>query len=798
MRSDLADSCVKLRSDLEIRPETPESQSHVILKDPLTLRFYRFTWVQAAVLRGLDGRHDAGAVAEAASAQCLVKVERSQVEDFTAKLRGLLLLDDAPTWARLESLAKRRHRILDSLLSVKIHAVNPDRWLARIDRRMGRFFFGPAFLTLAWVSIAAGAILSILNWEQLYLSLPRLFTLYSIPLILIVAFAVITTHELAHGLTLKHFGGKVEELGFLFLYFFPAFYCNVSDAWLLKKRERMLVSAAGGFVQLVVWSWATIMWRLLSPETLGSRICLIAVAFSGVQTVLNFIPLIRLDGYYLLSDFLETPNLRQKAFGHLKRMFNAWLTGTGVPAASGTRREQRIFMVYGLSSFVFSAGLLLFVLARLGSWMITEYRTWGILMFSVICVSVVPAASKENVAATGKLLASLGARVRKSPYLSTMLAAALVACFLPWELKVTGDFTILPNSAVSVNLQVPGTLTKILVDEGTPVKSGDVLAEIQNLELSNAYEDTRGELASSRASLSLLKAGSRPEEIERARRVLETKRTDLESAGRVEQERRMLRDTVAKREAELENARNNYERSRTLFDQGLIPKNEMDRDQTAFAVAQKALAEAEGVLKVLEERTDGTRQVKMRELAQAQSELNILLAGSRKESIEAMAAEVARLEEKLNILGQQLEQLKIRSPINGVVTTPYLRNKIGEYIDKGSSFCEVVDARLVLVDMPVPEKEIGDVAIGYPIVLKVNAYPKRSFTALVKAISPVATPGEQDRKVVVRAELGNDQGQLRAGMTGVGKIQCGKRMIGELVTRRLVRWLRTEFWEYLP
>jgi putative peptide zinc metalloprotease protein len=797
LRFALAENRAKLRSELEIRPETSDRKSPVVVKDPVTKRFYRFTWVQATVLAGLDGGHDAATVAKSASEECQVTVETRQVEDFIQKLQGLLLLDNALSWARLETLSKRKHRILDSFLSIKIHASNPDRLLTILDRTFGRFFFGPFFHALAWVSIAAGVILSIVNWEQLFVSMPELFTLYSIPLIVVIAFAVMTIHEFGHALALKHFGGRVEEMGLLILYLIPGFYCNVSDAWMLKKRQRMQVSAAGGFIQLILWSWATIIWRLLSPETFGSRVCLITIAFSGIQTLFNFNPLIRLDGYYLLSDLLEVPNLRQKAFSYLKDKLRFWLTGRCRRRSIGDR-ERRVLWFYGVSSFAFSAVLILIVLGRVGTWMVGEYRTWGVLLFSLICLTVVPVTNKENVAATGKLARDMGTRIRKAPYLLIGAVVLIAAGFIPWELKVTAEFSILPGKTVAINPDVEGTVKSINVDEGSQVKKGEVLAELQNLELSNNYEETRGQLATSQASLNLLKAGSRPEEIERARRSIETKRTDLDNAGRVEQERKVLLDTVAKREAELKNAEANYERSRSLFGQGLIARNEMERDQTTFAVAQKELATAQGQLKVLEERTDRDRQLRTKALAESQSELNILLAGTRKESIQAVEAEVAKLEEKVNILGEQLQHLKIRSSIDGVISTPYLKNKIGAYVEKGNLFCQIVDVRVVVIDMPVPEKEIADVTIGYPIIVKVSAYPKQLFMAQVKNISPLAVPAGQERKVAIRGELVNADGTLKAGMTGVAKILCGKRMIGELVTRRIIRWLRTEFWEYLP
>ncbi len=346
--------------------------------------------------------------------------------------------------------------------------------------------------------------------------------------------------------------------------------------------------------------------------------------------------------------------------------------------------------------------------------------------------------------------------------------------------------------------RIDGTLKSVLVDEGTRVSRGDVLAELQNLDLSNAYEDTRGELEERRAALELLKAGARPEEIDRAKRLVETKQAEMSNTLRVEQERKVLLETVAKRRAELAQARANYERSHRLMQEGLIARNEVERDRTTFEVQQQELSEAEGQLKVLAERTDRTYQVKRKEVGQAQSELRILQAGSRKESIRAVEAEVAKLETSAGILEQQLEFLKIRAEIDGVVATPYLRNRAGEYLAKGAALCEIVSIGVVKIDMPVPEKEIADVHPGYTITMKVRGYPKRSFEAEVRAISPVAVQSGSERMVLVQGELENRDGLLKAGMTGVGKILCGKRRVGELATRRLVRWLRTEFWEYLP
>jgi multidrug resistance efflux pump len=797
LRLEMAELYGKLRSDVELRAESPDKNSPIVLKDPITGRFYRFTSVQGAVLRSLNGDRTLASIAESVSREFDTPVTEAQVRDFSTKLRTFLLLDEEGCWKSLEAVAKPKRRVIGDLLSIKIHAFNPDALLTRLESRF-RFCFTRWFAAIVWSSVGAALVISVLNWESLYLSFASLFSLFSLPLIILVIFVIMTTHEFGHGIALKHFGGKPQEMGFLILYFIPAFYCNVSDAWMLGKRERVLVTLAGGYIQIFLWALATILWRLLAPETLGSRICAIVIAFSGVQALFNFNPLIRLDGYYLLSDMLGVPNLRPRAYGFLKGRLGSLVFG--MPEASAglvRRRERTIYWTYGTASFLFSVALIWVMLERIGGWVVREFQAWGLVIVSAALFMAIPLSGRRPAAAEPEPKRSRW-RIGTASRLLIALGVATIIALLPWELKVSGDFVINPEQRLAVSARVAGTLRTILVDEGSQVHKGEILAELQNLELSDEYEESRGELAAKRATLDLLLAGTRPEEIDRAIRLVETKSAEESSTLRIERERELLLDTVAKKQAELDQARTNYERSQKLQLDGLIARNELERDRTEYEVRQKELAEAQGQLRVLDERTDRAWQIKKKERAQAESELNILLAGSRKEAIDVMKAEVAKLEARLGILGQQLEYLSIRSEIDGAVATRYLRNRIGEYLEKGDALCDVVSLGVVKIDMPVPEKEIADVSPGYPITLKVRGYPHRSFEAHVRAIAPVALESDSLRKVVIQGDLENPDGILKPGMTGVGKIRCGRRLIGDLVTRRAIRWLRTEFWEYLP
>ena len=785
----------KLRSDLEIRPE---QNSGVIVKDPITRRFYRFTPVQASVIELLDGHNEPAAIAAEASRKHETTVTEEQVKEFAGKLRALWLLDHPYCWAKLGAMAKNRRTAIRSLLSIKIHAFNPDRIITKLERKL-RFCFDSSFSAIVWSAAIVATIISILNAESLFMSMGTLFSLYSIPLIVIVIFALMTIHEFAHGLALKHYGGKVEEMGFLVLYFIPAFYCNVSDAWMLKKSERIRVTLAGAYVQVFLWALATMAWRFLATDTLASRICLITIAFTAIQTIFNFNPLIRLDGYYLLSDLLEVPNLRPKAITYVRDQVISLLTGISSGGDKGlSRREKRLFLYYGTASSFFTVLIVWVMFQRLGGWLVREFQTWGVVLISVLFFMAVPAANKENAIALGKMTRTVVSRFRKNPVALTILILVLIAGFLPWQLKISGDFTMLASNRASVTPEVSGNLKKIYVEQGTQVHTGDVLAEIENLEISNNYEDVKGELETQKASLDLLKAGTRPEEIERAKKVIETKNAELYNLARIDQERAVFRETIAKKEAELANARSTNERTQSLFKSGLIARTDVERDQTAYEVQQKELSEAKGQVNILEEQTDRNRDIKRKELAQAQSELDILLAGARKESIRATESQVKKLEEKLRILTQQTELLKIRSPIDGTVATSYLHNRIGDFLDKGNIFCEIVSNGKMVIEMPVPENEIGDVKLGYPITMKVRGYPKRWYEARVRSIAPVADMNGSERIVTVQGDLPDPDGSLKAGMTGAGKILCGKRMIFEIASRRAIRWIRTEFWEYLP
>src|SRR5205823_1066620 len=181
------------------------------------------------------------------------------------------------------------------------------------------------------------------------LTRPASYTLEMFLVFWTTGMVVIVVHELGHAFTCKYFGGQVHEMGAMLIYFQPAFYCNVNDAWTFRDRAaRLWVTAAGSWIQLVVAGLAAIVWWAAVPDTLISQIALAAMVIGGVTTVLaNANPLIPLDGYYALSDYLEIPNLRTRAFGYVGWLVRRYGLRLAVPPPPADPHERRAFVIYG-------------------------------------------------------------------------------------------------------------------------------------------------------------------------------------------------------------------------------------------------------------------------------------------------------------------------------------------------------------------------------------------------------------------------------------------------------------------
>jgi len=726
-------------------------ESAVVIKDPANGRFFRLKETEHFIAQQLDGTTTLEEVAQRIQERFGASVSKEKLERFIERLRGLGLL----THVGDETVLHRApSRIGGDLFYIRLRAFNPDKFFDWVIGKIGFFFTAP-FIALATTLIAFALGLTVANWHGISREFAGLFHAESLLLAWGISLVVLTLHEFAHGLTCKHFGGQVHEVGFLLIYFQPAFYCNVSDAWLFPQKSRRLwVSFAGAYFEMFLWSISTLIWRVTDPSTTINHLALVITATSAIRSLFNLNPLIKLDGYYLLSDWLEIPNLRRRAFAFLgSRIKHPWAALVGsLPQVSP--RERRIYLIYGVLAAVYSFWILSLIVVSLGTYLTARYEAWGAIFFSVLLAGLFKSSIRGSFFRMREACRQPSGKLRFAKKLTkTVVLLSLAGTGLyywPMELKVAGEFTILPVRNADLRAEVEGFIQEIAADESEVVQQGCMVARLNDRDLRADLRKLMAEIEENRSRLNLLKAGSRPEEI------------------------RLAKTTVSKDEERLKYARNRLEIDHSLFQQSLLSRRDYNT-------------------------TEEEVSVRLQEVEEARNRLQVLEAGSRIEEINALEAEVNRGLAQQHYLQEQLKLLTINSPMTGVVMTHRPKEKIGQHVQKGDVILTVHELDTVTAEIPISEKDISVVRVGQKVELKARAFPQTSFEGTVTGIAPLAsdtTDWREQRTILVMTRLDNRSHLLLPKMSGRAKIHCGANNALQLTLRRFVSYLRVEFWSW--
>jgi len=347
----------KLRGDLIFAPAVERGEPCTYVRDPRTRRFFRLGESARLAAQQMDGNADCAAIAGRLSQQLDVSLPAEPIQALVEQLAKLGFLENGPPPPPVK-------RISGNAFYLVVPLIDPERWLARLGW-LWRALVSPVVAVAIALLVVGG--LAVTAWWAWNGPLPTLGTLGAVDLIgfyLCVSLAVVG-HELAHAAALKRFGGEVHELGFLLLYLQPCFYCNVSDAYLLPRRSRLWVSFAGLYFELGAWGAATLVAAALGTANPVGRWALLVTTAIGLKSLLfNLNPLIKLDGYYLLVDLLELPNLRQRAFGRLADTVGGWF-GRAPKTRVHDQREARILLGYAAAASLFLLGLFALVSWRM-------------------------------------------------------------------------------------------------------------------------------------------------------------------------------------------------------------------------------------------------------------------------------------------------------------------------------------------------------------------------------------------------------------------------------------------------
>ena len=474
----------RIRAHAAIHRHAYRGDVWFVLHDQAAGRSHRFSPAAHHFIGLMDGSRTVQEIWEATGKHL---GDAAPTQEEVIRLLGQLhsadaLLCDVPPDAtevfrrhqRYERMEWRRR--LWTPLALRFPLWDPDRFLDRTLRWM-RPLMG-WLGALVWLAVVgAGAVLMVSHWTDLTENvIDRVLAPQNLLLLWLVYPLVKALHELGHAYATKRWGGEVHEIGIMLLVLVPVPYVDASSAWGFRdKGKRMVVGAAGIAVELFLGALALFVW--LSAESGAVR----AVAYnvmliSGVSTLLfNGNPLLRFDGYYVLADAIEIPNLGTRANKYLGYLFQRYLFGAADaenPAASAGERAWLLF--YGIAAFLYRMFIMFVIILFIAG----KFFIVGVLLalWALATQVVVPVGKSLNF-----LVSSPGLRRQRGRALGTSLAVTVVLLaflfVIPAPSWTRAQGVVWVPEEAQVRAGTEGFVERLLAAPGTDVVRGQPLIE---------------------------------------------------------------------------------------------------------------------------------------------------------------------------------------------------------------------------------------------------------------------------------------------------------------------------------
>jgi putative peptide zinc metalloprotease protein len=488
--------CLRARPNLHINYRSQGGRRICIIKDPVSLGYFHLEEAQAFALANMDGKNTLEDIRQGFEKEYRPqRLTLEELEAFASQLIQSGLVENpavsggAYLYGRHEKQQRQQRWARLNLFYIKVPLAGPDRLLAKL-LPLGRLLFHPFFVLAALVAFAAALGSVLTRWGQFWDQLPTYqeFFLGQNLLYLWLTLGVVKIlHELGHGLCSKVVGGEVHEMGVVFLFFFPTLYCNVTDSWTLpEKWKRMAISAAGIYMELLIATGAVFSWWLSDPNTLVNNICFNLILVCTVHTLaFNANPLMRFDGYFILSDWAEVPNLAQASARRLLTGFLAWL---GIATPGDSQDGKLWLLLYALASLVYR--WLITITVCWGLYLfLKEYRLqWlglSIVVFALVSLLALPVVNLiRGVKKRGRFPDMKSSRVLFTAGFAVALVAVVYSVPLPMKVRGLALVQVEPDRQQRLVIPGPGGfLDQVFVRDGHYVRKGDVLAMLHNPDL---------------------------------------------------------------------------------------------------------------------------------------------------------------------------------------------------------------------------------------------------------------------------------------------------------------------------
>jgi len=490
---------IRVRPDLSARKQTYLGRTYWVVKEPVGLNYFRFQEEEYAILNMLDGQTSLEEIKERFEEEFPPqKLTVEELQQFLGMLHrsGLVVAGVGGQGHQLRKRRDERRRkellgACSNILCIRFKGFDPERILNWMYPYV-TWLFSPAVLIGCLLLCILALTLVVVEFDVFQSKLPGFYQFFSFYNALWLAVTLGITkvlHEFGHGLTCKHFRGECHEMGVMILVLTPCLYCNVSDSWMLpSKWHRAAIGAAGIFVEVVLASIATFIWWFTNPGLLN-HLCLNIMFIASVSTVIfNANPLLRYDGYYVLADITEIPNLRQKATTVLSRKLAHLFLGIEPPEDPFIpQRNQAFFAFYSVAASIYRW----FILASILYFMYQIFKPYGLQiigqcivamsLYGLVVMPLVKVAKFFYV--PGRIEKVKKPRMYFSLALLTAIVLAVIFVPLPHSVECTLEIQPRDAEPVYVDVSDGGRLDEVDVEPGQQVAKGMRLAQLSNVDV---------------------------------------------------------------------------------------------------------------------------------------------------------------------------------------------------------------------------------------------------------------------------------------------------------------------------
>ncbi len=525
-----------LRKDLKITEAPLRGRSNYIVKDPVSLRYYRWGEKERRLASMLDGQRSSAEVLNAMRKE--FPEEELCEEDIQTRMHqflgaGLLITDwtiaqriyhNQKELIRKSHLKKLWLTIPSKLISFKFTLFDPDVLLLRMNRKLGFLWTWKAVAVLAAMLLGSVWLLTI-DTGSLAKRMPDILGLQNIIILWVVLILVKVVHEFGHGLACKHFGGEVHEMGALFILLSPFLFCNATDSWVLREKwKRMVVNLAGMYFELFLAAVAAALWVLTQPG-IFNQICFNIMFVCSVATVFfNANPLMKFDGYYALSDAMEVPNLKERGDRALiSRLAGLFTGGAGVTRDPIVESLKWQILFYAVASYVWTFFMAYKILGAMG-YMLKPYGLDRLVQTAagmVLLVGVLTPLILVGVQISKVMKSDEDGFVSRRVIGSFAVAIAAVALLslVPVPVTVKSALVIESVNRIRVTAPVPGFVREVSVHDGQRVAAGQILATLKNPELEKSLAVMRSQAEAATLKESAVISAQMDELLPRARAI---------------------------------------------------------------------------------------------------------------------------------------------------------------------------------------------------------------------------------------------------------------------------------------